>query len=153
MRSPTFLLAGVLGLLTTLTVASTTSPSTPDDVAVDRLPVYATFDGPFTLSTEEGFHVILKPQGSTDSLVPVITRSRVPSAVFGLKHGNFTAVEKKLAGFYFPSPHIFPPPLLRLGFSKRVSPALAAEFVAITRPGPDGNILQLFALNGRELNR
>lgn len=150
MRSLTFLLAGVLGLVPALSVASTSFHSTPDDIAVDRLPVFSSLDGPFVLTTQDGFNVILKFQDALGSFIPVISRSRVQLPEFKLKNGNLTSADESLKSFYVPGLPTFPPRLLALSFSKRVLPDFAADFVAVTRTESGKDVLQLFPLNGRE---
>lgn len=148
MRSPTCILAVALGLLSSPTVASKC-----DNVAIERLPVFATSDGPFILRAQEGFNVVVKYHAEHKTFIPVLTKSNhLPE--FLLTHGNITSADGSIAGFYPPSPAIFPPVLLPLLFGKEVGSKNGADLVAVTRTRSDGSgrsVLRIFPLDGREL--
>ena len=149
MRSPTFLLAFALSLLPCLTSASNC-----DNVAIDRLPVSSSSDGPFVIRAQGGFNVVLKYDKQRKAYVPVISRTEVQLPEFLLTDGNLTSSDKSLAAYYSPVPLIYPPVLGPLLFSKNAPPALAAEVIFVTKTRDDGSgreIRRIFLLNGREL--
>ena len=149
MRSPTFLLALALGLRPWLTGASHC-----DNVAIERLPVYATSDGPFILRAQEGFNVFLKYDSDHKAYIPVISKKDKDLPEFDLKHGNLTALEGKVAAVYGPVPAIHPPALLPLIFVHESAGKPGAEVVLVTKTRSDGSgreVLRVFPLNGRKL--
>lgn len=148
MRSPTFLLAFALGLLPSLTVAGHCSN---DDVAIERLPVFATSDGPFNLRIGEEYSVVLKYQAPLKVYVPVLSKKKDGLPEFLLTHGNLTSDDERFAGFYPPGASSSLKPLL---FSSEVHGKDGADIVIVTKDRPDGSgreIRRLFPLNGREL--
>ena len=152
--SSTFLLVCVLSFLSTLSVVASKSfrSTTPDDVAIDRLPIFTSLHSPFVLTAQDGYNVILRFQDANGVYVPVISRTRIRLPEFKLRNGNLTSADESLKSFYIPGQPLFPPRLLALAFSKRTLPDLAAEFVAVTKPDAETgkNVLRLFAFNGRE---
>lgn len=148
MRSPTYLLAFALGLVPSLTVASKCG----DNVAIERLPVYDSSDGPFIVRAQEGYNVFLKEKRGEHVLF--ISKKDDDLPEFNLKHGNFTTEDKKLAAVYGPVPRIYPIPWLPLVFTDEAEGKPGAEVVFVTKTRSDGSgrdVLRLFFLNGREL--
>lgn len=149
MRSPTALLALALGLLPSLTVATCS-----DNVAIERLPVDSSSDGPFIVRAQDGFNLFLKLEEKLGGYIPVISKKDSDLPEFLLTHGNFTSADKKVAAIYGPIPKIFPPPLFPLLFTKSAAGKDGAEVVFVTKTRSDGSgreIRRLFFLNGREL--
>lgn len=151
MWSPKFLLPLALGLLPSLTIASKCS----NDVAtIERLPVFATSDGPFVLRVQDGFNVFIKEDKVHHAYVLYLSKKNEDLPEFELLHGNLTTADKKLAGFYPPVPLIYPPVLFPLLLSGRVGGRDGADIVIVTKTRSDGSgreIRRLFPLNGREL--
>lgn len=143
MRS-TFGLAFVLGLLTSLTVATT------DTGIVSDLPVFSTLESCFYLITQDNFTVDLQLE-NTDEYVPILSRAPIRLPEFKLTDGNLTTADGKFSAFLGPTSRIFPPPLIPLGFARGV-PFLVTEFAAVAETIPSGiDVLRLVALEGREL--
>lgn len=139
MHSPTTLLTFALGLLTSLVVAT-------------RQPVFATLGGPFSLSVQDGFNVILRYHEEVKAYIPVISHTKIRLPEFELKKGNLTTENKHLPAYHPPIPLIFPPVLTPLRFGPS-PPDAGAGFVVVTKTDRSSGqkILRLFNLDGREL--
>lgn len=150
MRSAAVLFTFALGLLPSLTVASPCG----DNVAIERLPVSSSSDGPFILRAQDGFNVFLKLDKKIGAYIPVISKKDSDLPEFLLEEGNLTTADKSLGAIYLPTTLPLPPPLLKLVFSSSASSKDGAEVVFTTKTRSDGSgreIRRLFFLNGREL--
>ena len=150
MRSPTYLLAFALGLVPSLTVASKCG----DNVAIERLPVDSSSDGPFIVRAQDGYNLFLKEDKERGVHVPVLSKKDDGLPEFLLERGNFTTADKSLAAVYGPVPPIYPPVLLRLVFTDKAEGQNGAEVVFVTKTRSDGSgreVRRLFFLDGREL--
>ena len=146
MVSPAVLLTFALGLVPSLTVASPCG----DNVAIERLPVFSSSDGPFIIRAQDGFNVFLKHDEKLGAYVPVISTNDDDPPEFLLADGNLTTADKSLAAIYLPpKDSLFP-----LVFSKEAEGKDGAETVFVTKTRSDGSgreIRRIWFLNGREL--
>ena len=129
MRSSTFLLHSVLGLLSSLIVDAAAVHGARVDV-----PVYSTLEYPFTLTARNptGFHVVV----NTDN-TPVVTADKRPGTQFRLTNGTLTVLDSELTAVYGRTGIPFPPPLIPVLFAKKPSHEIL-PFVAETNKRPGG---------------
>lgn len=154
MRSAASLLAVALGLLPNLSIAASVCADSADQVAIERLPVFSSSDGPFILRAQDSFNVFLQKDSKLNAYVPVISKKDDDLPEFLLKDGNLTSADEKVAAYYGPVPKIFPPVLTPLLFSSDVAKKDGAEVVFVTKTRSDGSgreVRRLFFLNGRKL--